>query len=168
MDRVSSSRKKKYKFNVIDFLIILAVAAVVGGMALRYGYYRSERENMDRDEATITILASGVSEEMRDAISEGDRISFVNGGEFTSTLETASSEGASVAFTGNKGEVTLSGSGDTYDVTLVIKTTGTLSSTGYRVGGKTDVAIGKTLAVYSPGFVVQGKVINIETNAARN
>lgn len=165
MDRISSRRKKRYKFNVIDFLIILAVAAVIGGMVIRYGYYRSEKENMNRDEAKITLLVSGVPEEMRDAISEGARISFVNGGEFTSTLETASSEGASVTFTGNNGEVVVSDSGDTYDVTLVIKTSGTLDSTGYRVGGKTDVAIGKTVAVYSPGFVVQGKVINIETNA---
>ena len=170
------TNKKKYSFNVIDVLIILAVIAVIGGVILRYGRYREEKESMTKDTFIVTLKASGEAKEKLDAIKEGDAVSFVNGGEFLYTIEKVTGEKTRVELTDEEGKLKYvefaekeyeeSDSGEykkLYDVTLEIKVKGEIRDDGYYIGGSKAVAVGDTVAIYSPGFCLQGKVINMET-----
>ena len=159
---IQREQRKKYSFNAVDALIILAIIAVIGGIAVRYGYYKSERENLNRDTAVVKVVFEDLPEEIATAVTAEREASFQKGSSVKGLITSVASNEAAVYLTGADGKIIKETSDGRYDVTVEIRITGNMSEKGFYAGGTFDIAIGRTVKVYSPDFECSGKVVGIE------
>ena len=66
-------QNRKFKINILDFLIIALVALCVVGAVLRI-YTKSREDKFGEDVATVSFVIQNVQNESKDLIKSGDRL----------------------------------------------------------------------------------------------
>ncbi|MBQ9428507.1 MAG: DUF4330 family protein [Clostridia bacterium] len=143
--------QKKFKVNILDFLILALVVLCIFGVV-----WRSQNKRVDaRQEmqtATVSFLLCNVQGDTRYCFTEGDRVyDETHGCEFGRFIGNSlrATPAAIYVEAGDQIEKKFSASGR-IDVRGSIACTGIMSESGFLVGGTQYVAPGMSLTLYFP------------------
>ena len=142
----NAKKESKYKFNVLDALIIILVILCIVGV-----YFRSNIESWiapkkELDEFKITVVVEKIKSTSNQYLSMGEKIYLQSGVEL-GTIESFSSVPAKTYVndaTGKSIEVNYP-EGTYIDVTVVINCRGTLNEDGFYVNGTQSLSPGSTV-----------------------
>ncbi|MBQ7661291.1 MAG: DUF4330 family protein [Clostridia bacterium] len=142
---------KKFKVNILDFLIIALVLLCIGGVALR-GQNKRMDERQEMQTATVSFLLCNVQEDTRYCFAEGDRVyDETHGCEFGRFIGNSLRATPAVIYAAADGKIdrVLSSSGR-IDIRGSIACTGIMSESGFLVGGTQYIAPGMSVVLYFP------------------
>jgi len=154
--------KTKGKFNVIDFLIIIAVIGCIMGVVLRYDLANTSVLNSNRDEVEISFFINGVRIGSTEAMVEGDTFYWkANGMEIGKLLSKEVSNREVPMLDANYNYV-IDYNALQYDVRGVILSKGILDDDGFKLKGTQFLAPGKTFEIQSKNITVYITITDIK------
>lgn len=160
-NKVENSKKR---FNIIDFLIILVVLALVLSIALRYNLADRVGITSRSDEVTVSFLVQKVSPTTIDAILPGDVFYIDQNSVLLGTLLTAQRYEAEQYHENEDGEMILSYTSAYIDIRGEIKASGSMTDSGFMLNGTTFIAPNKKITVKSKNVTCDIIVTSITVN----
>jgi len=160
-----NEKKIRRRFNIVDLLIILAVIAIVIGVALRYNIADSIGLKSNKDTVTVSFLITDIKETSADAMVIGDKFYLqYNNLELGELMNKKTSN--TVSYIENDDGVLVKAENNTrFNVRGEIRATGKLTSDGFMLGGTQYIAAGKDISVYSQHIMVSLLITGIEVNS---
>lgn len=156
--------KSKKRFNIIDFMIILVVAALVFSIALRYNLADRVGLSSRSDEVTVSFLIQKASPTTIDAFTPGD-IFYIDQNSVTlGTLLTAQRSEAEQYHENEDGQMILSYTSAYIDIRGEIKASGSMTESGFMLNGTTFIAPNKKLTVKSKNVTCDIIITSITLN----
>jgi len=153
--------KLKGKFNIIDFLIIVAVIGCIAGVFLRYDLATKVGLNSNRDEVEISFIVVSIRRESTEALIEGDTIYWEqNGMEIGKLLSKEVGEEVKYVLDGNY-EYNKKFNEIRYDVRGVILAKGNMTENGFMLNGTQFIAPGKELKIQSKNITTSVTVTGV-------
>ena len=152
---------KKHHFNIIDFVIIIAILACIIGIAIRYNLGTSLLHGSDT--AYITVKIDGLRTDYLDFLQEGDMFYYQKTGNTVGKLISYQASPAKIRFVNHDGTITVSHYEDRVDVVCKLELEGYLSSNGFMIDGSTYIGAGSNILVRSRNLETQFLVLDIET-----
>lgn len=155
------NKKAKVRFNIVDFLIIVAVLAAILTVVFRGTLTELIGTVVYTNDAVIAIRIDGLGEEQLDLIKDGDVLN-IDGEKFGSIIS-KSSENSTVI------KLSESGAGnefqrvrdpERYDVTCAINAKGTYNNDGFYLSGKRFMGVGEKITVVSDKYSFEATVIS--------
>ena len=150
---VGVKKKNDVRFNIIDFLIIIAVLASVSVLIFRSTISDFVGNVVYNDDAAVTFTVREVSLDQAQMLKKGDKL-------YTGSMELG--EVVSVTYTNSMINVDVeSGEGvvyqrvadpEKYDVTVTVSSVGAFFEDGYHLAGEMYLGVGKNLTVYSDNY----------------
>ena len=141
--------KVKGKFNIIDFLIIVAIIGCAAGVFLRYDLATKIGLNSNKDEVEISFVVVGLREGSTEALVEGDTIYWEqNGMELGKLVSKEISEAVHYILDDNF-EYQKQYNKIRFDVRGVISAKGNMTDGGFMLNGTQFIAPGKELKIQS-------------------
>ena len=141
--------KIKGKFNIIDFLIIVAIIGCVAGVFLRYDLATKIGLNSNKDEVEISFMVMGLREGSTAALIEGDTIYWEqNGMEIGKLLSKEISETVHYILDENF-EYQKDPNEIRFTVRGVISGKGNMTDAGFMLNGTQFIAPGKEMKIQS-------------------
>lgn len=154
----------KFRFNVIDVLIILIVLSCIVGLILRFGNVRDFSSSENLKTYDIYFSVSNVAYTSEDAFVRGDTVRLADGGavlgEFAGLETILPAEFFARDESGNVIVVNYPASTQ-IDVTGRIVSHGVMSENGYLLNGTTYIASGAEYSVQSEHMDFILKITNI-------
>ncbi len=156
------SEKRGVRFNIIDFLIIVAVLASLFVIIFRGTIIDFIGKVIYTEEATVTVKIQNLDAEQIDMINTDDTLYW--NGELFGTVE-------DVKFT-NSRTVTLNDGGDYpifvdtidsehFEVDCTVKVRGAFFDDGFHLSGSYYLGVGKVLELYSDSFYCSAIITSI-------
>ena len=142
----TANKNKKIKFNIIDFIIVLAVIGVVLAVFLRGGLVDKFTESKQIIEYTVKI--SDIQKESFDLIEVGSNIYCNDDDSIMGVVKSKTSQPATMYIVLADGEIAKTTQPDRIDVFLTIEAEGTVDEEGCRIGGTYFIACGKNVSCY--------------------
>jgi len=136
----TAKKKKRTKFNIIDFIIIVAVVLVIVGVVLRYRLADKMEGESVGVEAEISFIVPKIKEEAVSAFKIGDE--FYIDGVKIGVLQSFTKDFAETYVENENAELVLTYCEDRYDVRGVILSNGVLTEGGYMASGTKFLAPG--------------------------
>ena len=136
--------EEKKRFNVIDVLIILGILLIVLALIFRAQIINVFNDTGSRTECRITIIADEIAADTVASIKEGDQVTWLDRDVSIGSIESISSEKATVYVPNYDGSYSPVVSDTLYKLTCTIVTT-CLSDNGCYIDGKYFVAKGMTM-----------------------
>ncbi len=156
--------KGKKRFNIIDFMIILVVFALVFSIALRYNLADRVGLRSRTDEATISFLVLKASPSTIDAFVTGDVFYIDQNSVVLGTLQNAQSSEAEQYHENEDGAMILSYTSAYIDIRGEIKASGTLTESGFMLNGTTFIAPNKKITVKSKNVTCDFIITSVTVN----
>ena len=154
---------KKYRFNIVDFVLIVAVLACVIGIAIRYNLHSSLMQGSST--ATVTVMIEGLLEDNTDTLLVGDTFYYQKTGNRFGTLVSTETRPAKIRFVNADGTYSTANYVDRVDVICQIEVEGYNSADGFMIGGSTYVGCGSDVLVRSRNLETQWIVLDIEVHS---
>ena len=152
-------------FNIIDAIIILAVAAIVAGVALRYNLTDKIGAKSNRDTVIISFSISDIKPTSVDAMIAGDIFYIDSNNMELGELLSVTSSDAVQYLENSDGEITRQYDSERRDVTGEIKAKGALTDSGFMLGGTQYLGANKELYVRSQNIMVTIRITGIREAA---
>ncbi len=150
-------QKNKLRFNIIDFLIIVAIAAVIVVFAVRGGIVQKISSFNTTIEYTVKI--TNVQKESFDLLNEGNVIYFDEDDRAIGKIVSKSYEPSVMYTVLSNGEIVKTTNADgRIDMYLTLEADGTVDEDGCMVGGDFFVGSGKNMACYSDKLYFNAEV----------
>lgn len=158
------SGKFRFRFNVIDLLIVLIVLACVIGLAIRLGTVKEYSADENLKSYALYFTVTNIAYTSEDAFVVGDTVTITEGGivlgqfaglESILPAEFFARDSEGNLITVNYPETTR------IDVTGRIESRGVMSENGYLVNGTTYIASGKAYQVQTEHMDFILKITNI-------
>lgn len=156
--------KIKGKFNVIDVLVIVLLAAVIVGIALRYGE-RITTAVKSEEEFTYVVRVSGVRKHTIDALEKSksmavtDKKSEINLGTVENVeVEAAVQTDAQTA----DGKIVEAELPERYNAYVTIKTKGKESDNSYITADSNELSVGRTTEIFTKYVHTSGMIEKVE------
>ncbi|MBQ8577585.1 MAG: DUF4330 domain-containing protein [Clostridia bacterium] len=159
----NQTQTKKHRFNIVDFVLIIAVLACVIGIAIRYNLSTSLLRG--NDTAVITVKIDGLLTEYSDALLPGDAFYYQTTGNPLGTLLTVETSPAKIRFVNTDGTVTVANYVDRVDVVCTLEVEGYASENGFMIDGTTYIGSGSDILVRSRNIETQMVVLNVEAGS---
>ena len=156
-----SEKKAARGFNVLDFIILAAVLAVIVGICWRFNLADRIGVKADRDTVEIAFLIQEVKETSAEALVIGDEFRWVANDMTIGELKSKEVFYAEAFVENDKGELVKTYNDTRRDIRGVITAKGVLSDSGFMLGGTQYLAPGKTLVVKSKDILVTMTITNI-------
>lgn len=155
-------KQKKHRFNIVDFVLVIAVAACIVGAAVRYNLRGNLHQSTDT--AEVTVLVEGLLETSSDALVPGDM--FYNSVTDKKFGELISFEKvpARIRFINTDGTVSYTVYQDRVDVTMKLKVSGYDTENGFMLDGTTYIGCGSNFQISSRHIETQCTVLDIITD----
>lgn len=141
--------KKKKRFNVIDFVIVVVVLGCIAGIAARYNIVNRIVVDSDRDEVEISFLATDMSPMLSYAVNVGETFYSEASGISMGPLIEYDVKDSIITFINDSGEKETAADPAKKDITGTLRATGIMSADGFMLGGTQYLAAGKTLTIQS-------------------
>lgn len=154
--------KSKVKFNIIDFLIVFVVLAVLVSVFLRESTLDIFKEKKQDVIVRYTMLVEGLRDTSMQYINEGTKLYLLDEGDFfgeVKSVEFAPSKTFGTSENGSLVEVT---DPLRYDATITVECKAYKTETGYMVNGEYFVAIGKVVYTKSSEIIFGSTVLDFE------
>ncbi len=139
-------KQRKIKFNIIDFIIVLAVVIVIAVVALRGGLVKKFTESTDIIQYTVKI--SDIQKESFDLIEVDSKIYCNDDDSCLGVIKSKTSQPATMYTVLANGEIVKTSQPDRIDVFLTIEAEGTVDKEGCRINGTYFIACGKNVSSY--------------------
>lgn len=146
--------KTKFRFNILDFLILAVIALCIVGALLRGGVKTTD-EKLETQTAVVSYFISNVQSASQHCFQEGDRVycqtlgcemgRLVGKVEATPTLYYVEDDGKIIPTYSEAGRVDIRGQ---------LEVEGKMSESGFSVGGTQYIAPGMSMYVYLPNINV--------------
>lgn len=156
--------KNKKRFNIIDFLIILVVAALVFSIALRYNLADRVGLSSRTDEVTISFLVQETSPTTIDAFALGDEFYIDQNSVLLGTLLSVQRYEAEQYYENEDGEMILSYTSAYIDIRGEIKASGSMTESGFMLNGTTFIAPNKKITVKSKNVTCDFIITSVTVN----
>ena len=156
--------KNKKRFNIIDFLIILVVAALVFSIALRYNLADRVGLSSRTDEVTISFLVQETSPTTIDAFVLGDEFYIDQNSVLLGTLLSVQRYEAEQYYENEDGEMILSYTSAYIDIRGEIKASGSMTESGFMLNGTTFIAPNKKITVKSKNVTCDFIITSVTVN----
>ena len=155
-----SEKKIKARFNIIDVLIILVLAAVLWVFA-NYASVEPAQNNAAMVQYTVEI--KGIREENVGAFAEGDEITGDKGGGVIGKIVSVGEYENETAITENirTGEFNVSEIPNRYTVRLVIESPCVKNADGITVDN-TDIKVGKSINIKTDKYVSKSTILEVK------
>ena len=130
------------KFNVIDFLIIIVILAIIVSVVFRRNLF--DKFNTEEDTITYTLKIENTTQDTFDFLDVGGSV-YVDGDVWAGTITDKSKENAIVYDTSETGEIKKVVFEDRIDIYLEVEALGVVDEQGKKLNGKYFIAAGKTM-----------------------
>lgn len=149
--------RKKYKFNIIDGVIILVLAAVL--IAVGYRFYTDRLSGSETAEIRYVIEVENVREEFCDKVIPGQTAYSETTGQIIGTVLVSEDRAATWASYGSSGG-TVSEVPGMRVMYITLTANASAGDEGYVSGGEA-IRTGSEIAVMLPDFYCTGKCISV-------
>lgn len=139
----------KGRFNIIDFLIVVAIIGCIAGVFLRYDLASKIGLNRNKDEVEISFVVVGLREGATEALFEGDTIYWKQNGMEIGKLISKEVTPAVHYILDENYEYQKRYNDYRYDVRGVISVKGNMTESGFMLNGTQFIAPGKELMIES-------------------
>ena len=146
--------KNKIRFNIIDFVIIIALIGCIVGVALRYNVVDKIGLSSHSDNVEIEFVIFSIRPTSYDAMVKGDTFYWKQNNMEIGTLKEATGSYSEVFIPTSDLKMVKSFRDDRYDVRGVFSATGAMTESGFMLGGSQFLAPGKSLNVISKNIDV--------------
>ena len=156
------NEKPRVRFNIIDFLIVIAVIAAILTVVFRGTLTELIGNVIYTQDAVLTLRADGLTEEQIGQISEGDVLYL--GDEKLGNIISKSYENSRglILDSSGAGSVFLSvRDPEHFDITISVNVKGVYSDDGFHLFGKNFVGVGEKLGVISEKYGYEVTIISI-------
>ena len=152
-------KKKRLKFSIIDFVIIILFAALIIGMIARYDVADRLFTKTQLIDAKITFTAESLTKAEVSVLKEGSQLHDKNG--LFGTLHTLTAENTLVFTEAADGTLVSSESSSLSDINGSILVNVSKSSDGYLLNGKHYIAAGSQFTLKSNGAEITITVLSL-------
>lgn len=146
---MENNTKKKFKFNLIDFMIVIAVIAVIVVIAFRSGAVDSFTNTAKGKTIAYEIKVGDVQKESYNYINVGDKIYSEETDAYLGTVVDKVSEPAKAYIVTTEGKIVKTEQPGRVDIYLTVEAKGTVDEGGCKIDGKFFVAAGKYFSCYT-------------------
>ena len=156
--------QKKRRFNIIDFILIVAVLACAIGIAFRYNLQQSFI-GINDDEVYVTCLVEDLSEGSANAFIDGETVYNSNTKKLVGTMVSHKIRTAQDQLELPDGTVTLTENPYRRDLVCVIKVKGRYSEKdGFMIGGNAYIGAGLNILLRSQSVEFNAVVLDVQEN----
>ena len=155
--------KAKVRFNIVDFLVVVAILAAILALILRGPILKRIGRVVYNDEAVLSVRIAGLTVEQAEGIRQGDLL-YLSGDELGKIASCSSSESHVVVFEedGNGGgRFVRADDPGHFDVVCSINIKGAANSDGFYIFGSMYVGVGQTLLITSDTYSYEVTVVSI-------
>lgn len=154
--------KKKSRFNILDILIIITVAAIVTAIALRYDVITKVGLQSSSDDFDITFIVENIQQESEQYFTQGEQFIITKSLKPIGTLkEVLDVREAKMYVTTADGKIVKTDIPKRIDLTGVLSCKGRYTDDGYMIGGNQFVAPGKDFIIRSGNIEIMITVLAI-------
>lgn len=139
------NEKKRARFSVADFVIILMVIACLVGVAMRYDIAEKLFSKTKAEEVRVTFVVSSATDNTYQAFASG--AVFTCDDETFGRLEEVSATPAVQYYENSSGVLTEKKNDELHDITGTFVCQLVRSDSGYLLGGRTYIAAGSTFTL---------------------
>lgn len=157
----SGGEKRTVRFNLIDLLIILTLAAIVTGVAFRYNLAEKIGIKSEEDTVILSFLIQDIKETSADALVLGDIFYWEANKVLIGELISKKPSFAEAFIENDDGVLVKLYNENSFDVRGEIKAKGKIKDIGFMLGGTQFLAPGKILYVQSKNIMVTMTITNI-------
>lgn len=140
---------KKFSFNAIDLLILIAIVAAVFTAVYRSGLKDSLIAIRSNETIVYTVKINNVQTESFDMIEIEDALFNQSDDKKLGTIVAKEYSNAETYIVLDTGEIKKSIIPDRVDITLTVEATGRVSDEGCMIGGNYFIAAGKYISAYT-------------------
>lgn len=159
----------RVRFNIVDFVLIIAVLACLCGVYLRYNLSEEFGSKTEMGEYVLSFEINGIRYTSADAFPEGDKF-FLDGKDTVlgTVLAIDSTSPAEIIYTDPRGDYkTIYYPEDSrIDLTGRLLSEGMMTDRGYMLGGNTHITPGQGYYIESPRINVSLTITAIEPASA--
>jgi hypothetical protein len=149
--------RKRYKFNIIDGVIIIVLAAVLA--AIGYNLYKDRLTGGETADIRYVIEVDNVREELCDKVIEGQLAYSESTGQIIGTVSVTEDRAATIVSYGTDGGTVNEVPGMRV-MYITLTANASVTDEGYVSGGET-VRTGSKIAVMLPDFYCEGTCISV-------
>ncbi|MDD4772454.1 MAG: DUF4330 family protein [Eubacteriales bacterium] len=160
-DNKNKGEKRRHRFNIVDLLIILALATVAISVAFRYNLAEKIGVTSEDDTVIISFLVQDIKETSADALVLGDMFYWELNGILIGELISKKPSFAEAFVENDEGILVKLYNENNYDVRGEIKAKGKIKDEGFMLGGRQFLAPGKVLYVQSRNIMVNMTITDI-------
>ncbi len=151
---IKVKKERKFKPNIIDFLIVVIVIGVVAGIVMRMGVIEKITVGNRLEQARISFIIKDISGESESYFKNGDTFNSKTHGCYIGTLETINSRRAVKYIENENGRIVKTESADNrVDMLCTLIADGTFTEDGFFLGGSTYIAPGSEINFSSPNII---------------
>ncbi|MCQ2433183.1 MAG: DUF4330 domain-containing protein [Clostridia bacterium] len=157
---MASETQKKHRFNIVDFVLVIAVLACVIGLGIRYNLHSNLTHSGDY--AEVTVLIERLLNTTAENLNVGD--TFYNPfteKEFGEVISVSKSP-AKARFANPDGSISYTTYEDRVDAVVTFRVKGINTENGFMMGGTTFIGSGSTFAIDSLRLETQCTVLSVE------
>ena len=159
---MNKNKQKTNRFNIIDFMLIVALLACIIGITARTNLRQSIVESTDT--ATATVMISGILNDSVKQLVVGDEYFDQRTGDSIGYLQSFEATPSKIHTPRLDGTIATTDSTDRSDVICKVKLEGLASDTGFHFNGIHFIGSGSSYLVRSRNLETEWLVIDIEVN----
>ena len=159
---MKKNTQKTHRFNIIDFMLIVAILACIIGIAVRQNLNETVVES--NDTATVTVMIRGLLKDNVKQIIEGDEYYNQRSGDLMGVLQSFETKPAKIRTPRLDGTIATTEYVDRTDVICKVKIEGMSTDDGFLMGGSDYIGCGSSFLVRSVNLETEWLVIDIEVD----
>lgn len=161
MDFSMENKKKAFRFNFLDVIILAAIIAVVAGLFLRGKLAGSMAGSSTTDEVEIVFYINDVKKETGDAAIIGETIYWQQNAMLIGTISGSESSPAEIYTEGSNGKMIFSLNEDRADLRITVRASGSMTDEGFMLNGTQFLAAGKEMILQSRSLEAESMILSI-------
>ena len=159
---MKNNAQKPNRFNIIDFMLIVAVLACLIGVAMRTNIKETVIES--NDTATVTVMVRGLLNDNVKHIVVGDEYFNQSNGQSIGFLQSSQASPTKIRTPRYDGTIATTESVDRSDVICKIKVQGLSTTDGFLIDGTAFIGSGSKFSVRSVNLQTEWLVLDIEVD----
>ena len=156
-----SENRKKFKFNILDIAVIVLIVGAIAGIMVRYSVIDRIGTTSASDEARIEFVAVNLRSVTVDAFVEGDLFYWKQNGICVGSLESKTRDYTEVIVHNSDFEMVKTYNDQRFDVTGVLRATGSFTDDGFMLAGTQYIGPGKEMVLQSKNITVTVTITDV-------
>ena len=159
---MKKNKQKTHRFNIIDFMLIVAVLACIIGITFRQNLNETVVES--NDTATVTVMIRGLLKDNVKQIIEGDEYFNQRSGDSMGILQSFETKPAKIRTPRLDGTIATTEYVDRTDVICTVDVEGIYTDEGFMIGGSEYIGCGSNFLVRALNLETEWLVVDIEVH----